>query len=496
MATRQEPRPDLREDRDQHPVSGAENATPLSTAQERLWFIDAAAPGSAAYNVPLLLRWRGPVDVAALGTALTAVTARHDVLRTVYELRDGRPVQIVRDVCPVPVDAVDCPGTGPAPEAVDSEARRPFDLAARPPLRCTVWRGGQGGDLVLLTIHHIAVDGWSLLPLFTDLAAAYRSAVDGSVPDLPALPLQYADYAAWEKETCASPELRRKLAERAGQLESFPGRLTLGERTGRHAVPEGARRGAQHIFRLEPELWTGVGELAARLRATPYTLLLAAFQTVVQRWSGRERFIIGTVAADRQLPDLEQLVGFFVNTVPLSCHPEPDQSFADLCLQVRTEVYRALTLSRLPYDRLSAAAAPGRAEADLGPLVEIGFGLQNMPAPPTDEGVPWESPELLPTGSAKFGLLLLLEERSDGVRATVEYDLDLYGPELAEAVAGQFQALLAAALADPDRPLCRLPLTRRAPGTAHPGIVHGERRDLVGERLALLAAAGQGGHRS
>ncbi|MFD7626302.1 condensation domain-containing protein [Streptomyces sp. NPDC059851] len=494
MDTRQDPQHDPRPDSRQTP--GADRAAPLSTAQERLWFIDAAAPGSAAYNVPLLLRGRGPVDAAALGTALTAVTARHDVLRTVYGLRDGRPVQIVRDVRPVPVDTVDCPDGGPEPGAVDREARRPFDLAARPPLRCTVWRGAPDGDLVLLTIHHIAVDGWSLLPLFTDLAAAYRSAAAGSTPDLPGLPLQYADYAAWEKEACAAPEMQRKLAERARQLESCPGHLALGERKTGPAVPEGARRGAQHTFRLDPQLWTGVGELAGRLRATPYTVLLAAFQTVVQRWSGRERFIIGTVAADRQLPDLEQLVGFFVNTVPLICHPEPDQSFADLCLQVRAEAYRALTLSRLPYDRLSAAAAPGRAEAGLGPLVEVGFGLQNMPAPPADEGVPWDTPELLPTGSAKFGLLLLLEEGPDGVRGTVEYDLDLYGPDLAEAVADQFRALLAAALADPDRALRRLPLTRRAPGAAHPGIVHGERRDLVSERLALLAAAGQGGHRA
>lgn len=479
---------------DPQPVRGAARTAPLSTAQERLWFIDAAAPGSAAYNVPLLLRWRGPVDVAALTTALTAVTARHAVLRTVYELRDGHPVQIVRDVHPVPVDTVDCVGH-PAPETIDSEARRPFDLAARPPLRCTVWRGAPEGDFVLLNIHHIAVDGWSLLPLFTDLAEAYRSAATGTTPVLPGLPLQYADYAAWEKEACATPAILRKLAERVGQLQSCPGHLVLGERKAHPSVPEGARRGAQHTFRLDPRLWTDVADLAGRLRATPYTVLLAAFQAVVQRWSGRERFIIGTVAADRQLPDLEQLVGFFVNTVPLICHPEPDQSFEELCLQVRAEAYRALTLSRLPYDRLSAAAAPERAEAGLGPLVEVGFGLQNMPAPPTDERVAWETPELLATGSAKFSLLLLLEEGPDGVRGTVEYDLGLYGPDLAESVADQFQALLAAALADPARALRRLPLTRRPPGTAHPGIVQGERRDLVAERMALLAA-GHGGNRS
>ncbi|WP_051781787.1 MULTISPECIES: condensation domain-containing protein [unclassified Streptomyces] len=479
---------------DPRPLHEAARTAPLSTAQERLWFIDAAAPGSAAYNVPLLLRWRGAVDVAALTAALTAVTARHEVLRTVYALRDGQPVQIVVDAHPVPVDTVAC-AVHPTPETVDREARRPFDLAARPPLRCTVWHGAPEGDLVLLNIHHIAVDGWSLLPLFTDLAEAYRSAVDGATPRLPDLPLQYAEYAAQEKEACSSPAIQRKLAERADHLRSCPGHLVLGERKAQSLVPEGARRGAQHTFRLDPGLWTDVADLAARLRATPYTVLLAAFQTVVQRWSARERFILGTVAADRRLPDLEKLVGFFVNTVPLICHPEPDQSFEELCLQVRAEAYRALTLSRLPYDRLSAAAAPGRAEAGLGPLVEIGFGLQNMPVPPTDGRVAWEAPELLATGSAKFGLLLLVEEGPDGVRGTVEYDLDLYGPELAEAVADQFQALLAAALADPACALRRLPLTRRPPGAVHPGIVQGERRDLVAERMALLAA-GHGGNRS
>jgi hypothetical protein len=155
---------------------------PLSFAQERLWFIDAAAPGSATYNVPLFLRWREPVDPDALGGALTAVVARHEVLRSTYELRDGRPVQVVHPPAPVAVEVVE--GFGDRPDHVRTaalaRAREPFDLAGAPPLRCTVWRNGPGGDAALLTVHHIAIDGWSLAVLFADLTAAYEAALAGA----------------------------------------------------------------------------------------------------------------------------------------------------------------------------------------------------------------------------------------------------------------------------------------------------------------------------
>ena len=474
-------------------VAGARTG-PLSSAQERLWFIDAAAPGSAAYNVPLLLRWRQRIDPEALAAALTALAVRHEVLRTVYRVLDGRPVQSVLDPERVGVEVLDC-AEGPAPDAVALRARQPFDLAARPPLRCTVWRGAPDGDLMLLTIHHIAVDGWSLRPLFEDLADAYAQAVAGSSPVLRALPVQYLDYSLWEKAGSDAPALLRKLEERAEQLRSVPGDLVLGGGRPRRSLPEGARRGEQYGFLLDPSCWDAVGSLAARLRATPYTVLLAAFQVVVQRWSGREDFLLGTVAADRPLPVLEDLVGFFVNTVPLRCGPEPLQSFEELCLQVRAEAFRALTLSRLPYDRLSAVAGAERLRAGRGSLVDIGFGLQNMPVPEESDRVPWRAPELLPTGSAKFSLLLLIEERSDGVHGTVEYDRDLYGPEVAESLAEQFRELLGAALRDPGQQVCRLPLTRRGPGAAHPGVVPGEIRDLLAERLAVLSTGRGGGHR-
>jgi hypothetical protein len=353
-------------------------SAPLSFAQERLWFVDAAAPGAATYNVPLLLRWSEPVDAAALSVALRAVADKHEVLRTAYRIREGSPEQVVGEAG-VPVEVVDVAGTGNGWDEVRADAlrrgREPFDLAERPPVRCVVWHGLPGGDAVLLTVHHIALDGWSLAALFDDLSAAYDTSLHGGRPALAPPPVQYADFAHWDRDLFADAAARTRLADRVEQLLAVPADLTLG--TARPAAATADRPGAQHPFAVPAEVRAGVGHLAGRLRATPFVVLLAAFQVVLQRWSGRDEFLVGTVAANRPHPDLERLVGFFVNTVPLRCRLDPEWTFAQLCRQVRTEAFGALSHQRLPYDQVTAVARrAGRAS-----LVDVGFALQNMPPP-------------------------------------------------------------------------------------------------------------------
>jgi non-ribosomal peptide synthetase component F len=432
-------------------VAGA----PMSFAQERLWLIDMAAPGAATYNVPLLTRWHEPVDPAALGAALTAVVARHETLRTTYHLRDDQPVQVVEPPRSVQVEELPF-DPARADGQLAARARRPFDLAAGPVLRCTVWRGAPGGDLMLLAIHHIAVDGWSLGPLYHDLDEAYGAALAGAEPALPPLPVQYSDFAVRDRAAFAGREGQRRLADRAAELLAGGEPLVLaGARPG--PVPAAGRPGDQRTFRLPAPLWPDLLELARAMRVTPFVLLHAALQEVLRRWSDRTDFIVGAVTANRPYPDIEPLVGFFVNTVPMRCQVRPDWTFRELCHRARDEAYRTLTHQWIPFDRLTARIAPARA-AGHTPLVNVCLALQNMPRA-RDGLARWSSPAVLPTGTAKFDLLITIEEDQGQALGTVEYATDRYPAEVCDGVIADFLELLGRVRGDADVPLRLLPLT-------------------------------------
>jgi amino acid adenylation domain-containing protein len=468
-------------------VEGGKPVAPLSFAQERLWFIDATSPGSATYNVPLLLRWTGPVDVAALSAALSAVVRRHEVLRTTYRLVDGAPVQVIGEPGEVPVLTVDGTADTAVREDALRHARLPFDLAGEPPLRCVVWRGVPGGDVVLLCVHHIAVDGWSSAPLLSDLHHAYHEALAGREPSLAELPFQYADFAAWDRDSFDSPEMAARLTARAEELLATSADLELFGRREPTRV-EGDRRGDRYVFDVPPELWRRTGELAAEFRATPFVLLLAAFQVVLARWSERDEFPIGAIMANRPESATEELVGFFVNTVPLRCRVDPRASFRQLCKEVRAEAFGALTHQRIPFDQLTAAVR----ERGGGALANVTFALQNMPAPDYLDSPKWTAPEILPTATAKSDLQMWFEQGADGLRGIVEYDVDCYPAETARTVGENVAVLLAAAVADPDLPVADLPISR-APG----GVLSGPRLDrdattildVLAERFAAMDPA-------
>ncbi|MFE3068110.1 condensation domain-containing protein [Streptomyces sp. NPDC059247] len=433
--------------------------SPLSFAQERLWFADATSPGNPTYNVPLLFRAPGPLDPKVLSLALAAVAERHEPLRTVYRLVDGRPVQEVRPAEPVPVDVVDLTGEPDAVNRVEREARErgraPFDLATGPLVRCTLWQGLPEGDAVLLTIHHIAVDGWSLAPLFDDLARAYEAVAAGDPAELPALPTRYADFAALERAAEHDPANVRALDERVAEMLRVAPGLRLAGRADRPAGPDGTRPGEQLTVTVPPRVRDRIEEFARALRVTPYVVLTSAVQAVLQRWSGRGEFLLGTMTANRDHPGLEEAVGFFVNNTPLRCRIDPADSFRGLCTATRKEAFRSLSHQRVPFDRLTSAVAAAHA-AGRRPLVEVGFVYQNAPSPRSG-GSGWTAPVVLGTGTAKFDLLLILEDGPAGLAVTVEYDSELYRRSSARALAEGVAALLDAAVADPDAPLDSLP---------------------------------------
>lgn len=441
---------------------------PLSFAQERLWLIDAAAPGSATYNVPLLLRWRDRVDVGALRAALDALVRRHEILRTTYRLDGGELRQSVQEEAAAQLRVL----TGvPSDEDLAREARSPFALDAQPPIRAVLWQS-RDGDQLLITVHHIAIDGWSLAPFFTDLARAYRRARRGEDPTLPAAPIQYSDFACWEREgTGFDPD---DVKMRLDELRPFLADVPLGEPQSGSRSAAGDRPGGYETFVLPAPLWRSTAELARTLRATPFAVLLAALEVVVSRWSGLHDFVIGTMTANRPHPAVDDMVGFFVNTVPLTCSLDTAATFAELCKTARREAYSALRHQRLPFEQLVAEASRQRLHTD-GPMVGIGFVLQNSPTSDLGEDQPWERPELLPTGTAKFDLSLVLEEDGDRLAGFVEFARDRYDSATARAVAEQFMTVLEAAVADPETPVAALRLSGGEPCNT----LHGHTGDLV-----------------
>ncbi|MFF3982885.1 amino acid adenylation domain-containing protein [Streptomyces sp. NPDC001828] len=449
------------------PERGGATTAPLSPAQERLWFIHQTAPASPVYNVPLLTRWHEPIDVRALTKALEALTATHEVLRTTYASHDGRPVQVVAPPGPVRIEVLQA-GCAPDDSELARHARRPFALTDEPPLRATVWPGGAGhSGTLLLNIHHIAIDGWSLPALYDGLAHAYEQALAGaSDPELPELPVQYADFAVWDAENSLDPALDAQLDARAALIARAAGEeLVLAPAAARERVIEGDRRGEQHRFALDAQVEAAVAELARSLKVTPFVVLFAAFQAVVQRWSGREEFLLGTVAANRPHPSVARLVGFFVNTVPLLCAPDPEAGFDALCTASRAESFRVLTHQRLPFDRLAARLGPAG-------LADIGFVLQNAPA--AGASGRWAPPELLPTGTAKQDLSLVLEsEPGGGLQATVEYDTGRYTADTARHLAESYTALLIAAVGRPGTRLKDLPISPRPDAAPPHGVLVG-----------------------
>ncbi|WP_320068822.1 condensation domain-containing protein [Micromonospora sp. RTGN7] len=409
---------------------------PLSYAQERLWLIDAAAPGAATYNVPVLLRWQERLDPRALGDALRAVVARHEPLRTSYRLRADAPEQVVGAPVDVPVQVVEA--TGRSWREVDDEAQRltrePFDLASGPMLRCAAFVGLADGDAVLLVLHHIAFDGWSMGRLCTDLAHAYAAAVAGDHPSLPAPAARFLDLARVDRAAQGEPAARAELEQRAVELVAAGPALTLAG-----ALPSGpgrrvVRDGAEIVVPLPAETWLRVGELAAAHRLTPFVVLGTAFQLLLSMSSGRRTFRYGVISANRPGPEADDLVGFFVNTVPLRAEVAAEGTFAQLCARARGEAFRALTYQRLPYHLLTAAA---RTE-----LVEVAFAMQNFPVPGPAVPVRWALPEVLPNGTAKFDLMLTVEERHDGWHARWEYDLARYPQPVVAQLAAAFARLL------------------------------------------------------
>ncbi len=414
---------------------------PLSFAQQRLWFLDQLQPGSAAYNMPGAAFLEGPLAPAALAASLTALVARHEALRTRFAERDGRPVQIIDPPQPVELSMVEA-SEEEAYTLVQREAARPFDLGRGPLLRAGLVRLDPERHLLWLVLHHIVADGWSLGVLIGDLAALYAGL------SLPELPVQYADYAIWQREQPADLDWWKE------RLAGAPETLELPADRPRPAVR--TQRGFQVRTSLPPDLADGLRDLCRQRGATLFLGLLAAFETLLLRYTGQEDLLVGSAVANRNRPEVEGLIGLFANTLVLRGDLAGDPSFAEALDRAREGTLSAFAHQDVSIEKLVEELHPGR-ELGQNPLFQVVIVLQNAPIRLELPGLTLRRVEV-ETGTAKFDLTLELTESAEGLTAVWELSSDLFEPATGRRMAAHFESLVRSAVAAPDQRLSDLTL--------------------------------------
>jgi amino acid adenylation domain-containing protein len=433
-----------------------DGALRLSFAQERLWFLWRMQPDSAAYNAPTALRLRGPLDVASLERALSGVVARHEVLRTRYAEGADGPVQVIDPPTPVALDVVDVPGRDDGERErnvrslADETAARPFDLVAGPVLRCALFRLAAGEHVLLLVMHHIACDGWSLPIVWQEVSEGYRAALAGEAAVLADLPLQYADFAAWQRGRAAGGGYAAQLGYWERQLAGVPA-LALPADRPRPAVPSLA--GERVSFAVAAEAAAGLRAVAGRTGTTMFMVLLAAFQVLLARLSGQGDVAVGTPVAGRELGELAGLVGFFVNTVVLRGDLSGDPTFLEVLDRARGVVLDALANQDVPFDQVVERLNPPR-DAGASPLFQVMFTTgSDAAAVASGVSMPGLAVDAYPggAGDAQFDLTLGLRDTQAGLAGEIEYDPALFDQNTIDRMAGYLTALLGAVAVRPDR---------------------------------------------
>jgi len=434
---------------------------PLSFAQQRLWFLDQLEPGSPLYNIAVAVELRGGFDPATLAAALGGVVRRHEALRTTFQIVAGEPVQVVSEPAGFDLPRIDLaalPERAREEEAgrlAVAEARRPFDLGQDAPLRAALLRPEAERHVLLLTMHHIVSDGWSMGVLVRELGALYAAFLDGRPSPLPELALQYADFAAWQRRHLSGERLEAELAWWSGQLAGMPPVLEL---PADHPRPGGrSAPGAVHDFRIEPELLAGITALSRRHGTTLFMTLLAGFVALLERWTGQDDLAIGTPIAGRTQVETEPLIGLFVNTLVLRANLAGDPGFVDLLARVREATLSAYAHQEVPFERLVEELAPERT-LNHPPLVQVLFALQNAPLGSLELPGLALTASCISTGTARLELSCLLTETARGLDGTVEYRRDLFEEATIVRLVEHLARLLAGAVEDPRRRMSELPL--------------------------------------
>jgi len=434
---------------------------PLSFAQESLWFINQLEPTSSAYNIAISTALTGDLNLTVLRRSLCEVVRRHESLRTRFVAVDGAPVQLITDNFVMSLPLVDLSDlTAPlrkeeADRIIEREARTPFDLEQLPLLRVSLLKLGQQQHVLVLTMHHIISDGWSMGVLFSEIAQLYEAFSSGEDSPLPDLQIPYTDYVLWQRRRLEGEELERQLSYWRERLSGAPPSLELPLD---HRRPPAQRScGSREERSLSKSLCDGLKQLSHREGVTLYMTVLAAFQVLLFKYSGQEDILVGSPIANRDRAELEGLIGFLVNTLVLRTDLSGNPTFAELLVRIREVVLGAFEHRDLPFEKIVSELRPERS-LTRSPIFQVMFVLQNAPSWPLSlRGLTMKSLEI-DTGATKFDLTLFLIENEGGLQLRFEYNTDLFDSQTIARMFDHFETLLEGVVANPVQRLSALPL--------------------------------------
>lgn len=437
---------------------------PLSFAQQRLWFLHQLEPKSPAYNLPKTVRLRGKLNMAALEGSLREVMRRHEILRTNFTVRNGKSVQVIAEntIINFPViDLQELPETSREAEALRLamiEAQRPFDLANDCLLRGNLVKLDEEDYLLVLTLHHIISDGWSTAVLIRDVATLYQAFCNEKPSPLPELPIQYADFAVWQQQW-SQENLENQLSYWKQQLSGDLPILELPSDRPRPPVQTFA--GSTRSVQFSASLSKSLKNLSQQQGVTLFMTLLAAFKTLLHRYTGQEDILVGTAIANRDRAEIEQLIGFFVNTLVLRTNLTGNPSFQELLNRVREVALGAYAHQNLPFEKLVDELQPQR-DLSHTPLFQGMFVLQNAPTTPLELPGLTLKPLEIHSKTAKFDLTLYVEEADTGLIANLEYNTDLFDASTINPMLGHYQRLLESIVTNSNQQLSELSLLTEA----------------------------------
>ncbi len=438
-----------------------ENPLPLSFSQQRLWFLDRLKPDNPTYNIPSAIRFKGKLDIAALKKSIEDLVKRHEILRTCFGESDGQPVQIISENYKVELPINDLSEIhaavqeDKAREIAKNEALKPFDLKNGPLFRVALLRLTAEDHIVLFTMHHTVSDGWSVGVLIHEISVSYDAVLNNSAAELPELKIQYADYAAWQRKLLSGPVYDNQLAYWKNQLDGIPPVLELPFDRPRPSTQ--SSRGANRSILLTGELTDKLRELSRRESVTLFMTVLAAFQSLLQRLSGQNDVVVGTPIAGRTHLALENLIGFFVNTLALRANFSESPTFRELLRQVRDVTLGAYRHQDLPFEKLVEELHPVR-DMSHQPIFQVMLVFQNLPMQAFGISDLSVEPFLFETGTAAFDLSLIMMETEDGLISNFEYNADLFDESTIERMLEHFELLLQNIVADPDRKVAEIPI--------------------------------------
>src|SRR5215213_4758559 len=438
---------------------------PLSFAQQRLWFIDQLAPGGTVYNIPLAVRLSGALNVPALEQTLNEIIRRHEVLRTSFVVVDQQSVQVITPEVSLRLTVQELtrlPESEREAEVIrlaDAEVRQPFELSQGPLLRVKLLRLSESEHVVLMTMHHIITDGWSLGVLINEVAVLYRAFAEGGPVPLPELPVQYADFAIWQRERLQGEELERQLSYWRQQLAGAPALLELPTDRPRPSLQ--TFNGADEAFTLSAESTQALQQLSRSRDVTLFMTLLAVWQVLLQHYSGQKDIVVGADVANRNRVETERLIGFFVNMLVLRTNHAGDPTFPELLKRVKEVCLGAYAHQDVPFEKLVEELQPERS-LNHSPLFQVVFVLQNAPMGALElPGLVLSTIEQ-ERAEIEFDLVLSMQEGEGELSGSLHYNTDLFETVTIKRMLGHFEMLLAAVVADPAQQLSRLPLLTAA----------------------------------